>query len=452
MDDQMAGHANRTSDSRWIAICIVEATYKRMAPAICPPIRGSLHLAWSELEGGRVIIPTNTTMWPTARSLQSRLLVAIVFVLIAFRCGAQIDPEHRALLELGYDQPLVGQGPQGIYAYFYYNHPDFFKTNAALRVAIAPAYLDSEVGFRQLLSPYTDLGLGINGGAYGDNYYEVRQGDYIKEESFDGHGGGVSASIYQLLNPGMLIPLNLVARGGFHYSTFDTADQTAAKFVLPQDQVNLFTRAGLRLAGKEPVLYPDLGLELSFWYERQWRLEDQTYGFANDRRINPGVNLYWLYAGLNYTFTNTGQQVSFAVTAGGSTDADRFSAWRLGGVLPLISEFPLTLPGYYYEELTARAFLHLYAAYDVPLDRSQRFKFRIEAAAANLDYLPGFEQSSVWQSGAGCGLTFAPRNKNFQIVLRYGYGFNAIRDGHEGAHSVGVLFQYDFGPHKTGAD
>ena len=375
-----------------------------------------------------------------------------ICLLAAIQGHAQIDPEHRDLLELGYDQPLVGQGPQGVYAYFYYNHPDFFGTNIALRVAIAPVYVDSEIGFKQLISPYTDVGIGINGGGYGDNYYEVRQGDYIKAESLDGHGGGASASVYQLLNPGMLIPLNLVARGGFHVSTFSTADQTASSFVLPQDQYNLYTRAGLRLAGKEPVLYPDLGLELSVWYERQWRLADDSYGFDNDRSISPGVNLYWLYAGMNYTFTNSGQKISFALTVGGSTDADRFSAWRLGGVLPLISEFPLQIPGYYYEELTARRFLHLYGAYEIPLDRGQRFKFRLEAASANLDYLSGFEQASHWQTGAGCGLTFTPKRKNFQIVLRYGYGFNAIRNGEEGAHSVGLLFQYDFEAPKKDAD
>jgi hypothetical protein len=385
------------------------------------------------------------------RGLFISLAAANVLVAFALKCSAQIDPEHRDLIELGYDQPLVGQGPQGVYAYFYYNNPEQFATNIALRAAIAPAYLDSEIGFKQLISPYTDFGIGINGGAWGDDYYEVRQGNYIKGESFDGDGGGMSASIYQLLNPGMKIPLNLVARGGFHYATYNTADQTAPSFVLPDDQVYLYTRAGLRLAGKEPVLYPDLGLELSFWYEHQWRPEDETYGYNNDRQISPGVNLYWMYAGLTYTFTNSGQQFSLAFTLGGSTDADRFSAWRLGGVLPLISEFPLTIPGYYYEELTAKSFVHIYGAYDIPLDRVDRFKFRIEGAAANLEYLPGFEQSP-WQSGVGCGLSFSPKKKNFQIVLRYGYGFNAIRHGHEGAQSIGVLFQYDFGARRKKSD
>ena len=227
-------------------------------------------------------------------------------------------------------------------------------------------------------------------------------------------------------------------------SIFTDTSQTADNFTLPGDQVSGYTRGGIRVAGKEPVLYADLGLELSAWFERQWRLDSQSYGYNDDRSISPNVNLYWLYAGLNYAWTNSGNQVSFAVTAGGSTDADRFSAWRLGGVLPLVSEFPLTLPGYYYEELTATEFQHYYAGYDIPLDTADRWHFRLEAATAHLDYLPGFAQRSSWQTGAGGGLSFAPKNKNFEIILRYGYGFNAIRDGKEGAQSVGLLFQYNF--------
>ena len=376
------------------------------------------------------------------------LLAAAIGLLAGFNCGAQIDPEHRNLLELGYDVPLDGQGPQAVYAYYYYNHPDFFNTNTALRLAIAPAYVDGEVGFKHLLSPYTDVGLGFNGGLFGANYYEVRQGQYYKSESFYGSGGGVALSVYQLLNPGMLIPVSVIARGGLRDSTYNDTSSTADNFTLPGNQMIGYTRGGVRLAGKEPVLYPDLGLELSVWFERQWRMDSQLYGYNDDRRISLNVNLYWLYAGLNYTWTNSGQKMSFAFTAGGSTDADPLSAWRLGGVLPLVSEFPLTLPGYYYEELTAASFQHFYAGYDVPLDPAHRWDFRLEAATAHLSYLGGYQQASDWQTGVGGGLSFAPQNKNFQIVLRYGYGFNALRDGRDGAQSVGLLFQYNFEARK----
>lgn len=379
-------------------------------------------------------------------------LLFSTLMLLSGPAMAQIDPYHRNLLQLGYDQSLKGDSPRALYAFYYYNNPEIRGTNTALRLAIAPAYVDGELGFRQLLSPTTDVGIGFNGGIYGDSYYEARQGHYLKGESFDGHGGGISLAIYQLINPGMLIPVSLVGRGGFRYSIYDDTDDTDPAFVLPEDRPTVYVRGGLRVAGKEPVLYPDLGLELSIWYERQWRGENGNYGFAGDRRVEPTTELFWLYAGMDYSWTNIGHHLSVAVTVGGSSQADRFSAWRLGGVLPLVSEFPLILPGYYYQELTATRFAHFYASYQIPLDRQKRFNFRLEAASALIEYLPGLEQPKSWQTGAGCGLSFTPASQKFRVVLRYGYGFNALRsNGEEGAHSVGMLFQYDFG-HRLLAD
>ena len=376
------------------------------------------------------------------------LLAALGLRLAGTNCPAQIDPIDRHLLEVGYDQPLAGHGPQAIYAYYYYNSPELFGPDVALRVAVAPAYLDSEIGFKHLLSPSTDVGIGVSGGVYGDNYYEVRRGNFIKTESFNGDGGGASVGIYQLIDPGVLIPLNLVARGGIHYSTYRDTAGTSPDFKLPRNQADAFTLVGLRLAGIQPTLYPDLALELSAWAERQWHFDNGMYGFDNDRNVGPHTDLYWLYLNLDYKLKQSGDKFSFATTAGGSTDADRFSAWRLGGVLPLISEYPLVLPGYYYEELTVTRFVHFYGSYSVPLDQMHRWEFRVEAASARLDYLPGFEQRGHWQTGAGCGISFTPKQKNFQIVLRYGYGFGAIRHGVRGAQSLGILFQYDFNARK----
>ena len=357
---------------------------------------------------------------------------------------AQIDPYTRSLLQLGYDQSLSSQGPQSLYAYYYYNNPGLLRTNVALRLAVAPVYFDGEIGFRQLLSPHTDVGIGINGGGYGENYYEVRQGHYFKGESFDGHGGGVSLNLYHLINPAQLIPLNAVVQGGAHYSVYSATDKTDDQFNLPDDHVRTFARAGLRFGGKEPMLYPDLALEVSVWFERQWRLEDGSYGFAADRRAQPTTDLYWLYAGLNYAWTNTGNQFTFALTAGGSENADRLNAWRLGGVLPLAAEFPLTLPGYYYKEISAQRFVHLSAAYVAPLSADHRWQLRLGAASAYVDYLPGFERPGRWHTGAGPDLSFTSRSQVWRVILRYGYGFNALRDGRDGAHSVGLLYQYNF--------
>ena len=369
----------------------------------------------------------------------------------AFAVWAQIDPYSRNLLELGYDYSLSGQGPQSLYAYYYYNNPALMNTNIALRLAVAPVYFDGELGFRQLLSPHTDVGLGLSGGGFGENYYEIRQGQYFKDESFDGHGGGASLNLYHLINPRQMIPLNAVVQGGFHYSTHSRTDRTADSFQLPANRENTFLRAGMRFAGKEPMLYPDLAMEVSVWFERQWRFNGSMYGFADDPlQVQPTTDLYWLYAGLNYAWTNTGHQFTFGLTAGGSENTDRFSAWRLGGVLPLAAEFPLTLPGYYYQELSAQRFVHLSGSYVMPLSANHRWQARVGAASACLDYLAGFAQSSRWQTGVGAALSYTSRNQVWRVIARYGYGFNALRDGREGAHSVGLLFQYNFQQRKQG--
>lgn len=382
------------------------------------------------------------------RIRQTRTLCAVALLLVGKHCLAQIDPVDRRLIEVGYDQALAGHGPQAIYAYYYYNSPQYFGDDVALRLAVAPAYLDGEIGFKGLLSPTTDVGIGISGGAFGDNYYDVRRGNYIETQSFYGDGGGASLAVYQLLDPGKLIPLNLVARAGFHYSTYFNSPQTASDFRLPANQTDAFTIVGLRIGGVQPTLFPDVALELSGWYNRQWHFDDGTYGVNNDRNITPYTDLYWAYAALDYTFKASGDRVSFSATIGGSTEADRLSAWRLGGFLPLVAEFPLLLPGYYFEELTATRFLDFYAAYSIPLDHEHRWSIRMDAATARLDYLPGFDPGRDWQTGAGCGLVFTPKSKFYTVALNYGYGFNAIRRGKEGAQSLGILFQYDFNARK----
>lgn len=366
-----------------------------------------------------------------------------------FNASAQIDPFQRHLLQLGYDQPLQGRGPQAAYVYYYYNNPEFLRTNIALRLAVAPVYLDSELGFKQLLGPHTDAGIALSGGGFSDNYYEVRRGGYRRDESFEGYGGGGALKLYHRINPNQMIPLNAVFSGGFHYSTYSDTDETSPLFRVPDDRVNTFVRAGLRLAGKEPLLYPDLALEFSVWYERQWRLEDSSlYGFG-DRRVQPAVNLYWLYACLNYAWTNTGHQFTFALTAGDSDSADRFSAWRLGGVLPLAAEFPLTLPGYYYQEISAQRFAHASASYAFPLSKDLCWQMRLTVASAYVDYVPGVGQTGHWHTGAGPELTYTSPSEAWRVILRYGYGFNAERDGDEGAHSVGILCQLKFGSKKS---
>ena len=181
-----------------------------------------------------------------------------------FVASAQIDPVKRDLIQFGYNQAMEGHAPFAGYAYYYHNQPDFLRTNLTLRLALAPVYLDSELGFVHGLRPQ-----------HGFRHRRWRAADLptattksaaaniIQAESFTGHGGEISASVYHLFNPADEIPLNLVVRGTAHYSMFERNDNTATNFQLPADHGEFSVRTGLRWGGIEPTLFPALAMELS---------------------------------------------------------------------------------------------------------------------------------------------------------------------------------------------
>ncbi len=368
-------------------------------------------------------------------------VVLLSGLLIPCAARAQIDPVKRELIQFGYNQSIEGESPLSAYAFYYYNQPSFLNnTNLTLRLAVAPVYIDSELGISHALGENTDVGIGLAGGAFADSYYELRRGKYFKEESFTGDGVTGSGSIYHLFDPGRKIPLSGVLRGEIHNAEY-IRDESAANFVLPHDLTSFNVRTGFRFGGKEPVMVPALAMEVSIWYEGQFRLNPGDYGFNNDRHIQSASHLFWGRALLAYTFPDSKQNFLVNLTVGTSANADRFSAYRLGGFLPLASEFPLSLPGYFYQELSATRFALLNANYSVPLDPAKRFALTAVASTAVMSYLPGLEQPGNWNSGVGGGISYHSTSDAWQVLLDYGYGFNAIRTHGRGAQSVGLLVQ-----------
>ena len=281
---------------------------------------------------------------------------AATLVLASNPAFAQIDPDARQLVHLGYDASFEGHAPIAAYAFYYLNRPQFLRDDLTLRMAIAPVYFDSELGLAHALGPNTDLGFGLAGGGFADSYREIRGGKFIPRESFDGHSGAASVSVYHRFNPAQRVPLFGVVRGGVRYATYTDTKDTASGFEMPDNYAAANFRAGLRLGGKEPVLYPSLAMELSAWVELLNRGNSGSYGFAHDRSVESASQLFYAHAYLAYTF-DRGDNLSVSMTAGQSSDADRFSAYRLGAVLPLVAEYPLMIPGYYYQEITARRFM-----------------------------------------------------------------------------------------------
>ena len=370
------------------------------------------------------------------------LLLLLPGGLWPFGAPAQIDPVKRDLFQFAYNAPLEGHPPISAYAFYYRNDPEFLRTNLALRLAVAPTYLDSELGLRQAVGAHTDLGVGLAGGGFADSYSEIREGTYYPSESFNELGAAASLSLYHRFNPNRVIPLNGLVRVLAHYSTWHRDDATAANFQLPQDRGTFSIRTGLRWGGREPTLFPALAMELSGWYEGQFRTGSGIYGYG-DRSVVPDSHLFWGQAFLAYTLPEMKHNFALSLTAGTSIHADRFSAYRLGALLPLISEFPLSLPGYYYQELSAKEFFLINGTYILPLDHKQHWNLGAAASTAWVDYLPGLAQPGHWNTGLGGGIIYM--SPSWKIMVAYAYGVDAIRSHGRGAHSVGVLLQLDLG-------
>ena len=374
---------------------------------------------------------------------QSRALFLLFFFASLPAAFGQIDPTKRELFQFGYNGALQGHSPLAVYAFYYRNQTNFLEhTNLTLRLAVAPTYLDSELGFKGLLSPNTDVGIGLAGGGFADRYSEIRSGKYLPPESFSGHGAEMSLSVYHLFNPDQQIPLYGIVRGAAHYTFYERDQDTAENFQLPADHGTFSVRTGLRWGGIEPILFPSLAMELSIWYEGYFRSETGLYGFNDDRRLEGDSHRLWAQALLAYTLPEWEHTFYISFSAGTSSRADRFSAYRMGALLPMVSEFPLSVPGYYYEEISATDYFLAGGNYSIPLDTAHRWNINATAATAVVRYLEGLEQPGHTHSGGGGGVIY--KSRTWRTMVGYAYGIDAIRSGGRGAHSVGFLLQFDF--------
>lgn len=370
-------------------------------------------------------------------------LAALLLALAAAPAAAQIDPRHRELLQLGFHEVIGGpRGPLRGYAYLYLNEPDYLGKGRTVRLALAPVYVDTELGLKSALSPNTDLGLGLAGGGYADGYSEMREGRYLRGESFSGHGLKGALGVYHRFNPVDRVPVFGVLRLEERHSFYERDRQTEPSFALPPTQAETRLKIGLRAGGVEPVALPHRAGELSLWYEGRYRLNPGAYGYDGDRRVNPNSHLFWSRALVAWPFPG-GRRLSASLTGGTARNPDRLSSFRLGGVLPLAAEFPLSMPGYFYEEISAREFGLLNLAWMRPLSADQKtWLGTLTGAAAVVEYTPGLGQPQKWHTGVGAGLGYV--GKALQSFVEYGYGFNALRRGSKGAHSLTVRVQFDF--------
>jgi hypothetical protein len=376
--------------------------------------------------------------------VRKTLLLAFMCLAVHRTAMAQIDPFERELVELGYNQAIHGAEPIAAYGYFYDNQPHYPWTNTTLRLVYAGVYFDGELGFNHLLGPNTDFAIGLAGGAFADSDFEYAQGKFLKGSSFFGHAAEVSASVYHLFNPGQRIPLSGVFRIRERYSFFQRdSGETSPTFILPPSHSMMAVRTGLRWGGRDPVLRPELAMELSAWAEAQYRTDSKSYGYNGDRVLEPHSELVWARGLLIYTLPDSKQSFSATVNGGAVINPDRSSAYRLGADMPLAAEFPLSIPGYFFNELSARDFVDLSLEYVLPLDPDKNWRLHAIGAVANVDYLGGLAQPGHFNSGVGGGVEYHSPGHMWMLALDYGYGFEAIRDHGRGGQDISLHCQID---------
>jgi len=373
----------------------------------------------------------------------SKALILAASLLFAGTAGAQIDDSRRLLLEAGYEDGLGNPGPSAPYAFLHLNRPRIAGPGSALRLVIAPVYADAELGLPGLFGTKTDLGLGLSGGGYAFGHAQVDRGDERPGESFIGHGGGPSVSLYPRIAKIGPVPVSGVFRMALSYTDFQRTSRTDARFQLPPDQWTGSARAGIRAGGVEPGVDKGRALEVSLWTEKRVRDKPAAFGYDDDRVVSRSVNLVWgrLLASLPGPGST---RVGAGLNAGVGGHVGRLSAYRLGGMGTLTSEFPLVLPGYFTQEISARRFVHAWGRTAVPFPGSDRYFIDLAAAGASVGPIPGTDPGAARHVGFSVGASYAPKLGGLHGQLAYGYAPTALRGTRRGAHSAALSVEIDF--------
>lgn len=356
---------------------------------------------------------------------------------------AQIDDAKRLLLEGGYEDGLGNPGPSSPYVFLYLNRPGAAGPGSAWRLALAPVYVDTELGLPGVFGSRTDLGLGFSGGGFAFGNAEIKRGDEKHGEDFFGHGFGPSLSLYPRLGDIGPVPLNGVFRVSAVYTDFQRTARTDAVYEPPPDEWTGVARAGLRLGGVEPGMDRGRAAEASVWAESRVRDRPASYGYNGDRFVRRNVNLFWTRLLVSLPAPH-GTHASGGISAGGGGQIGRLTAYRLGGMQTQTSEFPLILPGYFNQEISARRFVHAWAHAAIPIRGMKHYYLNLTAAVAKIKPVYGTDPGGVNHAGLSTGVSYEAADGPLRAELVYGYAPTALRGTRRGGQSVALTFEYDF--------
>jgi hypothetical protein len=374
------------------------------------------------------------------------LLLGVMILTRPSAVSAQIDGTERTSLEMGLATPLIGNGSPDGYLFVLLNRPHFTTEDLYFRLVVAPVYISTEIIHDRWPADGHALGLGAAGGLFGNNFSEYRDGDYKRRESFWGHGGGLSLSYYwRQIKIGGVLPVEGQLRLKPQYVIYDTGLDTAHRFRLPDDTAVYTARAGIRVGGVPPELFPKQALEVSVWHEANYRDQAGRYGLPErPQESEHFTQRSWARVGGIFS-PWLGHSVSLFATGGIAEDTDELSVFRMGGVFRFASELPLSIHGYNSGEIFAKRFGLINASYRLaPIPGIRWFQLQLAGDYAHVHYLAGHKLPHRDLPGAGLDAVF-PFSESTTLVVGYGYAFDAPRGGgHTGGQEAHVLFESKF--------
>jgi hypothetical protein len=355
-----------------------------------------------------------------------------------------MDDESRLHFEVGAETPLRGNGPLTGYIYGFLTRPHFLHQDLYLRMVVAPVYASAELIHDRWPTEESAIGLGVGGGLFASSQAEFRDGRFKNKESFAGDLVEGTLAYYhrgpKVLN---LLPLEGQIRLRPKYVWYDRTGDTSNRFRLPENSALYEARAGIRLGGMPPELYPGAALELSLWHGVIYRENAGRYGFAEQPQESRHLTQRtWARMGGIYSFWGT--QASAYLNAGIAEDTDALSAFRMGGGLRMRTEFPLLLRGYNTDEIFARRYLLVNLSYRFPIWPGQdRVYLELVGDYARVTYVRDHHLPRSGLAGVGGTVSFT-LTKGLTLAVGYGYGVDAPRRHGFGGHEVTTLLEYKY--------
>ena len=368
-------------------------------------------------------------------------VLLVLALALAHNAAGQVDVESRRTLTVQTGFPLRGDEQASAFGYFWFNQNGYPWTNTALRVIFAGVFADSELSYFLPANTNIAIGAGLGGGLYIDSITPYHDGEMLSKQRFYGDAATARVFINETIPNPSPLPLNL--RGTYSVSgSFYRKTDTTSRFTIPDDFLTQSLTAEIRFGGIEPGLTARRGAELYLGADANYRSGFEAFG-PNGAFLPAHTEYQRVYGSLAAKIPV--QQTTFFARVGGGLgeNLDQLSAYKVGGNLLGVEPFTATVHGYYTREFFADDFGMANLELRQQLTEEHALAVHLYGDWAVLKPVP--PASPDWDNifGVGTGVSFRAL-WDIDWLISYGYGINAVRDGHHGGHEIGLALEKQF--------